>query len=81
MKAHESVNWGVHIIGSDTVKAAHSFSHAVSKCAEINQSVLDMIAMGSFSTEYHPIMFANIFIWPDSQGEHKPDDTDWDDLC
>jgi hypothetical protein len=81
MKAHESVLWGVHISGPDTVKAAHSFSHAVEKAGQINQSILDLIATGSFSTELHPIMFANIFIWPERQGEHDPENTDWDELC
>lgn len=81
MKAHDSVKWGVHIIGPDTVKAAHNFSHAVEKAREINQSILDSIAIGAFSTEYHPIMFANIFMWPDSQGNHDPENTDWEELA
>jgi len=81
MKAHESVKWGVHIIGPDTVKAAHSFRHAVAKCDDINQKILNMIEAGFFSTEDYPVMFANVFVWPDSQWNHKPDETDWDDIC
>jgi hypothetical protein len=80
MKAHESVKWGVHISGPDAIKAAHSFAHAVNKCAEFNQAVMDMIAVGFFSTEDDSIMFANICIWQDSFGDHKPDETDWDEI-
>lgn len=80
METHESVKWGVYIAGSNKTLAAFDFENAVNKCKDINKSILMAVSMKSFFNSPIPIIYANLIIWSDENGDHEPDKTNWDDL-
>lgn len=80
MSVYNSVKWGVHVSGPDSVLAAKDFTEAVEQCDRINRNLVKM--QPEFTSEFHPIMWAKVEQWETiSNGPHDPENTDWDDIC
>ena len=77
IKPHNSVKWGVHVSGPDSILAAHSFEEAVTQSNLINTFIIEA-SIGK--SDHYPIVFANVIIWPDNC-EHDPAATDWNEFC
>ena len=79
--SYNTKKWVVLVCGPGSVLAAHSFTEAATKCAEINRMVVDHMIPRSESP-YSPILYAQVVIWSDvCEGEHEPDQTDWNEIC
>ena len=74
-----SDKWCVHVVGPDSVLPARSFKYAVSECHKINKMIISRNEIYP-PTEYHPVSWAKVEMWPDKLGEHKPEDVDWNDI-
>ena len=80
MSVFDSVNWGVHIVGPDSVLAAKDFTEAVEQCDRINRNLVRM--QPEFDSNLHPILWAKVEVWGDiSAATHEPEKTNWDEVC
>lgn len=80
MNVYDSVKWGVHVVGPDSVLAAKSFTEAVEQCDRINSNLVKM--QPEFDSEYDPILWAQVDQWQNiASGPHEPEKTNWAEVC
>lgn len=77
---HDYLKWGFHVIGMDSIFAAHDFKTACEKANSINILMIPECFDKSLMT-YYPVVFANVFIWDeDLHGGHNPGKTNWEEF-
>lgn len=77
---YDNIKWGVFIHGMDNAYPVRSFQEAIVKSQLFNQITMHDLIPRSENKPHAPILFAQIFIWDKTLGEHDPENTDWSEI-